>query len=196
MTTSEDSFICVALNRLPSEVNGGDVEGEKRFIREQILPKTNQEIVANDASMHTMTLLRALGSDLNINAFALNWRYEDGRLNDDIEEANYLMTRVIKELSISTPNDEPTKKDFFLTSTEFKHEEYGTCAELFMDRLGIARSKQNLMVLRNVVMSPFLTEHELIDELVGRFRAVVEGAVQVGLLSFQSTMVLICQGVP
>ncbi|KAL2789089.1 pyridoxal-dependent decarboxylase conserved domain protein [Aspergillus keveii] len=179
MTTSEDSFICVALNRLPSEVNGGDVEGEKRFIREQILPKSNQEIFANDATMHTMTLLRALGSDLNINAFALNWRYEDGRLNDDIEEANYLMTRVIKELSISTPNDEPTKKDFFLTSTEFKHEEYGTCSELFMDRLGIARSKQNLMVLRNVVMSPFLTEHELIDELVGRFRAVVEDAVKV-----------------
>ncbi|RDW92952.1 uncharacterized protein DSM5745_00274 [Aspergillus mulundensis] len=179
MTTREDSFICVALNRLPSEVNGGDVEGEKRFIREQILPKTNQEIVANDAKLHTMNLLRALGSDLNINAFALNWRYEDGRLNDDIEEANYLMLRVVKELSISSPNDEPKEKDFFLTSTEFKHDEYGTCAELFMDRLGITRSKQNLMVLRNVVMSAFPTEHELIDDLIKRFRAVVEDAVQV-----------------
>ncbi|KAL4904298.1 hypothetical protein BDW74DRAFT_185623 [Aspergillus multicolor] len=179
MTTREDSFICVALNRLPSEVNGGDVEGEKKFIREHILPKTNQEIVANDSSLHTMNLLRALGSDLNINAFALNWRYADGRLNDDIEEANYLMLRVVQELSISSPNDEPNKKDFFLTSTEFKHEEYGTCAELFMDRLGITRSKQNLMVLRNVVMSAFPTEHELIDDLIKRFRAVVEDAVQV-----------------
>ncbi|KAL5000011.1 pyridoxal-dependent decarboxylase conserved domain protein [Aspergillus recurvatus] len=179
MTTKEDSFICVALNRLPSEVNGGDIEGEKRFIREQILPKSNQEIVANDKIMHTMSLLRALGSDLNINAFAINWRYEDGRLNDDIEEANYLMLRVVKQLSISSPNDEPLKKDFYLTSTEFKHEEYGNCAELFMDRLGIARSKQNLMVLRNVVMSAFPTEHELIDELVGRFREVVEEAVEV-----------------
>ncbi|KAL3465417.1 pyridoxal-dependent decarboxylase conserved domain protein [Aspergillus heterothallicus] len=179
MTTRDDSFICVALNRLPSEVNGGDVEAEKRFIREQILPKTNQEIVANDVTLHTMTLLRALGSDLNINAFALNWRYEDGRLNDDIEEANYLMLRVIKALSISSPNDEPTTKGLFLTSTEFKHEEYGTCVELFMDRLGIARSKQNLMVLRNVVMTAFATEHELIDDLIQRFREVVEDAVKV-----------------
>ncbi|KAL4924073.1 uncharacterized protein BDV17DRAFT_295795 [Aspergillus undulatus] len=179
MTTKEDSFICVALNRLPAEVNGGDIEGQKKFIREQVLHKSNQEIVANDESTHTMTLLRALGSDLNINAFSLNWRYEDGRLNDDIEEANYLMVRVVKELSISSPNDEPAKMDFFLTSTEFKHEEYGNCAELFMDRLGIARSKQNLMVLRNVVMSAFPTEHELINQLVTRFRAVVEDAVKV-----------------
>ncbi|KAL4767519.1 pyridoxal-dependent decarboxylase conserved domain protein [Aspergillus nidulans var. acristatus] len=179
MTTKEDSFICISLNRLPSEVNGGDVEGEKQFIREQILPKSNQEIVANDQTLHTMSLLRALGSDLNINAFALNWRYEDGRLNDDIEEANYLMLRVVKKLSISSPNDRPLEKGFYLTSTEFKHEEYGNCAELFMDRLGIARSKENLMVLRNVVMSAFPTEHDLIDDLIRRFREVVEEAVKV-----------------
>jgi hypothetical protein len=131
------------------------LRAKKQFIREQILPKSNQEIVANDQTLHTMSLLRALGSDLNINAFALNWRYEDGRLNDDIEEANYLMLRVVKKLSISSPNDRPLEKGFYLTSTEFKHEEYGNCAELFMDRLGIARSKENLMVLRNVVMRCF-----------------------------------------
>ncbi|GFF40495.1 pyridoxal-dependent decarboxylase conserved domain protein [Aspergillus udagawae] len=123
MTTKEDCFICVPLNRLPSEVNGGNVEEEKKFIREEILPKSNQELYNNDATKHTMTLLRALGSDLNINAFALNWR---------------------------SPNEKPTDKDLYLTSTEFNHEEYGRCAEYFMDRLGISRSRQNLMVLRNV----------------------------------------------
>ncbi|KAL4967037.1 pyridoxal phosphate-dependent decarboxylase family protein [Aspergillus stella-maris] len=179
MTTKEDSFICVALNRLPAEKNGGDVEGQKKFIREQVLQKSNQEIVANDGTTHAMNLLRALGSDLNINAFALNWRYEDGRLNNDIEEANYFMTRVVKQLSISSPNDDPSKLDFFLTSTEFGHEEYSTCAELYMDRLGIARSKESLMVLRNVVMSAFPTEHDFINQLVARFRAVVEDTVKV-----------------
>ncbi|GFF54317.1 pyridoxal-dependent decarboxylase conserved domain protein [Aspergillus udagawae] len=129
MTTKEDCFICVPLNRLPSEVNGGNVEEEKKIIQEEILPKSNQEPYDNDATKHTMTLLGALGSDLNINAFALNWRYEDGRLNDDIEEANYLMLRVVKELSISSPNEKPTDKDLYLTSTEFNHEEYGRSAE-------------------------------------------------------------------
>ncbi|KAI9373196.1 pyridoxal-dependent decarboxylase conserved domain protein [Aspergillus egyptiacus] len=179
MTTSDDSFICVALNRLPSEVNGGDVEREKKFIREEILPKTNNEIMENDPEKHTMTLLRALGSDLNINAFALNWRYEDGRLNDDIEEANYLMLYVVKKLSISSPNEDPMTKRLYLTSTEFKHKDYGLCADLFMDRLGISRSRQNLMVLRNVVMSPFPTEHELIDDMVKEFRTTVNEAVNV-----------------
>jgi hypothetical protein len=131
-----------------------------------------------------MTLLRALGSDLNINAFALNWRYEDGRLNDDIEEANYLMLRVVKELSISSPNDKPTDKDLYLTSTEFKHEEYESCAEYFMDRLGISRSRQNLMVLRNVVMSAFPTDHDLIGDMMKRFRQVVEKAVDVSHFSY------------
>ncbi|KAL4947125.1 pyridoxal phosphate-dependent transferase [Aspergillus filifer] len=179
MTTKEDSFICVALNRLPAETNGGDVEGQKEFIREQVLQKSNQQIVANDGTTHAMNLLRALGSDLNINAFALNWRFEDGRLNDDIEEANYLMTRVVKQLSISSSKDEASKMDFFLTSTEFKHDEYSTCAELFMDRLGIARSKESLMVLRNVVMSVFPTDHDFINQLVARFRAAVEDTVKV-----------------
>ncbi|KAL4816730.1 hypothetical protein BDW67DRAFT_161416 [Aspergillus spinulosporus] len=43
-----------------------------------------------------------------------------------------------------------------------------------MDRLGIARSKQDLMVLRSVFMSAFPTEHDL----TARFREVVKEAVQ------------------
>ncbi|KAH8435161.1 uncharacterized protein LDX57_012790 [Aspergillus melleus] len=179
MTTSTDSFICVPLNRLPAEISGGDVEAQKKFIRDEILCKSNAEIIASDAEKHTMTLLRALGSDLNINAFAINWRYPDGTINDDIEEANYLMQRVLKRLSISTPNDKPTDIDFYLTSTEFKHEEYGTCAENFMDRLGIDVCKQNLMVLRNVVMSAFPTENDFMRKLIKRFRIIVEEEVEV-----------------
>lgn len=179
MTTIKDSFICVPLNRLPAEISGGDVEAQKKFIRDEIISKSNTEIVTGNAEKHTMTLLRALGSDLNINAFAINWRYPDGTINDDIEEANYLMLRVVKRLSISTPNDKPTDIDFYLTSTEFKHEEYGACAENFMDRLGIDVCTQNLMVLRNVVMSAFPTEHDFINKLIKRFRKVIEEEVEV-----------------
>ncbi|KAE8147892.1 pyridoxal-dependent decarboxylase conserved domain protein [Aspergillus avenaceus] len=174
LTEKDDKFVCVPLNRLPSEVNGGDVEGEKKKIREQILCQENAAIVDK---RELMTLLRALGSDLNINAFALNWRYADGRLNDDIEEANYLMRKVVEKLSISTPDDDPVKIPFYLTSTEFKHEEYGACAENFMRRLAIDRSTENLMVLRNVVMSPFPTRNQFLDMLMGIFKSVVEETV-------------------
>ncbi|KAE8392515.1 pyridoxal-dependent decarboxylase conserved domain protein [Aspergillus alliaceus] len=174
LTQKDDKFICVPLNRLPSEVNGGDVEGEKQKIREQILGKDNETIYE---SKELMTLLRALGSDLNINAFGLNWRYADGRLNDDIEEANYLMRKVVEKLSISTPNDNPVDIKFYLTSTEFKHDEYGACAQNFMRRLGIDRSKENLMVLRNVVMSPFPTRNGFLQKLMDIFKQVVNDVV-------------------
>ena len=174
MTTSKDSFNCVPLNRLPAEISGGDVEAQKKFIRDEILCKSNAEIIASDAEKHTMSLLRVIGSDLNINAFGINWRYPDGTINDDIEEANYLMQRVLKRLSISTPNDTPTDIGFYLTSAEYKYEEYGTCAENFMDRLGIDVCKQNLMVLRNVVMSAFPPEKDFMRKLIKRFRNIVE----------------------
>ena len=48
-----------------------------------------------------MVYLRELGSDLNVNAVALNWYREDGSINDEIEEANYLMKRVVDQLSIT-----------------------------------------------------------------------------------------------
>ena len=69
LTTPKDSFASVLLNMLPSELKEGSneqmVEEEKQRIREQILSKTNAEIVREDAGRpeddKVMQLLRALG---------------------------------------------------------------------------------------------------------------------------------------
>ena len=92
-------FICVPLNR-PSGENGNgyfstEARKERDLIREKILRKSNDDIAAADEDGKLMELLRELGSDLNINAFALNWFDEHGRLNEDLEEANNLMKRVV-----------------------------------------------------------------------------------------------------
>ena len=188
MTTDDDSFICVPFNMLPSELNGGDVEAERQRIRDEIISKTNREIVAADEGKphedQTMTLLRHLGSDLNINAFALNWKYEDGTLNEDVEEANYLMQRVIERVSLDSPSDMPTEIPFYLTSTEFTHELYGKCAETFKKRLNLkdnANAPQALFVLRNVVMSPFPSQNGFIGSIMKEFKKVVEEEVEVSL---------------
>jgi hypothetical protein len=94
----------------------------------------------------------------NINAFALNFRHAptgretQGRLNEDVEEANYLMQRVVESLSVDSPTDDPTRIPLYLTSTEFSDELYGDCKRRFMKRLGLKDSTQDLMVLRKVVM--------------------------------------------
>ncbi|KAL8967295.1 MAG: hypothetical protein Q9183_002989, partial [Haloplaca sp. 2 TL-2023] len=125
MATKESSYICIPLNLLPAERKAMQdpnttsesyekaVEDEKQKIREQILGKSNQDIINEDANREpqdrAMVLLRALGSDLNINAFALNFRHSDGTLNEDVEEANYLNRRVVEVLSVDSPEDDATK---------------------------------------------------------------------------------------
>ncbi|OHE97321.1 hypothetical protein CORC01_07376 [Colletotrichum orchidophilum] len=177
LTDSTSPFVCVPFNMLPSELEPNPteekIEAEKARIRCEIVKKTNASIIAEDEERpddeKVMKLLRSLGSDLNINAFALNFRYEDGRLNDDIEEANYLMQRVIEALSVDSPDDDPTKIPLFLTSTEFSDELYGECKANFVKRLGLEQSSQDLMVLRNVVMSPFPTDGNFTNQLADIF---------------------------
>ncbi|KAM7198694.1 Pyridoxal phosphate-dependent transferase [Naviculisporaceae sp. PSN 640] len=185
LSKPEDCFICVPFNMLPSEATGDpeQVAEEKERIRTEILSKTNAEIVANDTERKTMTLLRALGSDLNINAFALNWRHADGTLNTDVEEANYLMSRVVSRLSVDSPDDNPTKIPLYLTSTEFSKKDYGRCVTTFKRRLGLeTESAESLMVLRNVVMSPLTslsTRGDFINMLGETFREVIEEEVRI-----------------
>ncbi|KAI8949332.1 pyridoxal-dependent decarboxylase domain-containing protein [Xylaria longipes] len=173
LTDASSPFICVPFNMLPSELepNPTDekIEAEKKRIRQDIVLKTNAQITEEDYNRpddaKAMKLMRELGSDLNINAFALNFRYENGQLNDDIEEANYLMQRVVETLSVDSPTDDPTKIPLYLTSTEFSDELYKDCRANFVKRLGLAKSKHDLMVLRNVVMSPFPTDGNFTNKM-------------------------------
>ncbi|KAK7754117.1 hypothetical protein SLS62_003963 [Diatrype stigma] len=177
LTDTSSPFICVPFNELPSELVPGStsatVEAEKTRIRTEIVEKTNAEIIQDDQQrpddQKAIKLMRDLGSDLNINAFALNFRYSDGTVNTDVEEANYLMQRVVQAFSVESPYDDPTKIPLYLTSTEFSDELYGDCKANFMKRLQLHRSTQDLMVLRNVVMSPFPTERSFIRNLAQIF---------------------------
>ncbi|MAD84366.1 MAG: hypothetical protein CL912_15485 [Deltaproteobacteria bacterium] len=188
----KDDFRVVPLNMLPSELKPGSttakVEEEKQRIRDTIVSKSNAQILASDVGKpeeeKALTLLRALGSDLNINAFSLNFRLtpgKDGAWNTDVEEANYLMRRVVERLSVDSPEDEPSAIPFVLTSTEFSKELYDECATNFKRRLGLRKDDLDLMVLRNVVMNPFPTERNFLGNLAQIFRGVVEEEVKVGL---------------
>lgn len=161
-------YIIIPFNTLPIEKDGYEIlseEADKRRedIWKYVIMKSNEE-VSNDVGV--MEWLREIGSDLNINAFALNWYHADGKLNTDLEEANYLMRRVVNRLSITRSNKDPNKIPLFLTSTQFEPASYGKCAQNFMKRLHLEPCAQDLWVLRNVVMSPFPTERGFIHKLM------------------------------
>ncbi|KAL1870867.1 hypothetical protein Daus18300_004956 [Diaporthe australafricana] len=187
MSDDNMTFTVVPFNMLPSELAEGaseeSIESEKQWIRDNILSSSNLEIVSNTTTSpggdDALGLLRKLGSDLNINAFACNFKYSNGQLNTDVLEANYFMQRIVQGLSVDSPGDDPTKIPLYLTSTEFSPELYGECAANFKKRLGLKDGPQDLFVLRNVVMSPFSTEKDFIAELVDAFQEVAEEAVSV-----------------
>ncbi|KAL9099527.1 MAG: hypothetical protein Q9163_004987 [Psora crenata] len=194
MSTQHDAFLVTPLNELPSELDKYStpekVEAEKQKIRDRILQKTNEEIVSEDESRpegdKALALLRALGSDLNINAFSTNWRYADGTLNAEVEEANYFNQRVIQRLSVDSPEDDPTQIPFYLTSTTFIIHEYGECAQHFKKRLGLYVDNVDLVVMRNVVMSPWPTDGNFIARLMVEFKKVLNEEVQACLSPFRN----------
>ncbi|PLB54096.1 PLP-dependent transferase [Aspergillus steynii IBT 23096] len=174
LASENDSFICVPFNRLPKDIG---------WIWNMILHRSYSDILKYDAirpdEKKIMPVLRNLGSDLNINAVALNWRYQDERLNTDAEEANNLMRRVVKRLSIDLPNADPAKVPFYLTSTEFSVGRYGKCLASYKKRLGLEESDNSLIVLRNTVMNPFMGLSECFKTIMNEFRKVVEEEVAI-----------------
>jgi hypothetical protein len=187
METQNKHFIIVPFNKLP-----GDEDKTKEEIQKNILEKRNSDIMNDEKAM---ALLRTIGSDLNINAFCCNFFLPDdngpngnGKLNQDVEQANDLNKRIVDRLSISSPTDDPADIDLFLTSTVFEKELYGTCAENYKARVGV-KGPKDLFVLRNVVMSPFPTDGNFIKTLAEKFKEVAAKEVEVCNL-FSSTCLL------
>ena len=102
-------------------------ESDKEIIRRRILGRSNEDIV-NDRK--AFDVLCTLGSDLNINVFACNFRIK-GRVNDDVEEANYLNKRIYNRLSVTRPKIHISTVPLFLTSSVFRQENYGECVRNF-----------------------------------------------------------------
>ncbi|KAK6713596.1 hypothetical protein SNK04_004560 [Fusarium graminearum] len=175
-TMDNEYFMCIPFNMLPSENHGNkkflstSVMNERKKIRDLIIGKTDTEIFE---SKEAMKIIRDLGSDTNINCFTFNWKDKDGILNTDLEEANYLMKRVVDRLSITSPNTDPSTIPIYLTSTQFLPEDYGKCAHKFMERMGVHKSDQSLFVIRNVVMSPFPTKKDFISTIMHDLENVV-----------------------
>jgi hypothetical protein len=168
MSDETTDFIVVPFNPLEDE-------SYKEIIRTRIIPKSNEEIVQDEEAYK---VLCTLASDLNINAFACNFRI-NGEVNDDVEEANYLNKRVFDRLSLTTPREDPMAIPLFLSSTIFAQADYQECVRHFQSRIGLETdSMQDLFVLRNVVMSPFQAAGNFVLDLATKFQEVLEEEVQ------------------
>jgi hypothetical protein len=174
MSTDETEFIVVPMNALPSNTGHGDL---KKFIREKILDVKNEDLVKDQDAMKVVI---EMGSDLAINAFAVNFRKTSGSLvvaNQDVVEANNLAKRIFERLSISKVTDDVPSIPLILTSTQLTQASYKTCLTDFKTRLGLV-GDQDLYTLVNVVMSPFPTEGNFTREIADSLQEVIEEEVK------------------
>lgn len=94
-----------------------------------------------------------LDSVFNNNAVSINRRYVDGTFDEEVEEVNYFVQRVIQRFSVNSPENKLTQIPLYLTFTTFLLHEYGQCARNFEKWLGMVEDKSDLVVLRNATQA-------------------------------------------
>lgn len=176
MSLDHPNLLVVPFQMLPSETRPDacveEIDEERRYIRDTLLRRTWEEL-ANDPK--ACDLMREMGPDLAVNAFACNFRV-DGAVNEDISEANYLNARIYNRLSFKFMSEKLEDRKVLIMSSILSQEEYGTCLTKFKQRIGLS-GQEDLFVLMNVSMSPFAANFAYV--LADAFRKVAEEEVNV-----------------
>ena len=193
MASPSDPFTVTPVPRLhaESQVPGPSLDEKMAFLR-TLDRMTNEEIAADPQSS---SLLPELGPDLNILAYAFNFKTTGptgtSEVNHSLQRANALNKALYNRLSIN-PGDDIYKYDLIVSTTDLTRNTYGD--EFFQDytqRLGITEiNDDHITVLRSVVMDPWVTEttrlspsgrmetFSFIDTLEREFRKAITSALQ------------------
>ncbi|KAI9464909.1 pyridoxal phosphate-dependent transferase [Lactarius psammicola] len=180
MSLDHPNLLVVPFRMLPSEMgpdaSAEDVDEERRYIRDVLLRRTREELASDPKAC---ALMRQMGSDLVVNAFACNFRV-DGIVNKDISEANDLNARIYNRLSFKSMSEKLGDQKVIVMSSKLSQEGYGTCLTKFKRRIGLS-GQEDLFVLVNVSMSPFAANfaHVLADA----FREAAEEEVKISVES-------------
>ena len=176
-----DPFVVVPVARQPSERAGGDsatILAEAARIRDLIDRKSTDEIRGDAAAM---TLLREIGPDENILAYACNAVHPDGTVNADLALANRINKAIYTKLSIK-PRTDIYGYDMVVSTTDLEEATYGArFLSDFKRRLGVAGPGTVVTVLRSVVMNPWISETaagSFVDVLALELRRTILAAVQ------------------
>jgi hypothetical protein len=180
MSLDHPNLLVVPFQMLPSEMDpetsAKKVDEERRFIRDVILEHP-REVLAKDSQ--ASALMRQMGSDLVVNPFACNFRV-DGVINQDVSEANALNSRIYDRLSLKKMTEKLESRKVIIMSSVLSQKKYGACLTKFKERLGLrGQGQEDLVILVNVSMSPFISASNFEQVLADAFREAAEEEVEV-----------------
>jgi len=180
MPEENDLFTITPLQRLPIEKSGGtavDIKQQIDFIRQQIVPRENQELFnflatakQDETAKNALDIFKAIGSDLSIIAYAFNFKTAEG-INTDILLMNEMNDAIYEALSFKTidvdqQNTEarsPKKPDMIVTSSNFDPLHYGhDFVEHFARRAGLKTDREKhkdlpISFIISTTQNPWLT---------------------------------------
>jgi glutamate/tyrosine decarboxylase-like PLP-dependent enzyme len=184
MAQPGDRFRVVALQRLPSErpepAPESAIQEELNFIREQVLPKSNDELVELLKDPERLAWFRSLGSDQLIVSYAFNFVSADGRLNQDVALTNRLNNEIFSRLSLAR-RDVVKKPPLLITASQLDVPSYGGLVLDLKRRLGVVDTDASpLDFLISTTMDPWLTdtaEGNMVPRLIQTLRTEVAAII-------------------
>lgn len=179
LSVNSDTIIVTPMKMLPAERENPPDPNMVKLEKEEIIGL----LTLSDSELEACkNKFLNLGSDLMINAFACNF-YIGGKPNTDVEEANYLNSRLYARLSIRKLEDNIHERPLILYSTKLQQKSYGSCLTKFRSRLGLdPTDDEDLVALCNTSMSPFPVANGLVINIAFAFRKIAEEEVQVSFL--------------
>ncbi|HVE76251.1 MAG TPA: pyridoxal-dependent decarboxylase [Actinomycetota bacterium] len=155
MFGEDDQFFVVPVSRLPAEVAGKDIAKDLKFMKERIDRQTYDEILQDKEARD---FLAELGPDLNIIAYAFNFKDKAGKVNTNLEMTNRLNQAIYDRLSIN-PGEDIYGYDLILSTTAIDAADYGEqFVEGYKKRLGLKGAGKRVTILRSVVLDPWVAE--------------------------------------
>jgi glutamate/tyrosine decarboxylase-like PLP-dependent enzyme len=163
------ALVCLNIQKLPFFVvplvpipaiqqnkSNEEVQKQYEFIRDRIVNKTNEELIADKEAF---TLFKELGGDQTIITYMYNFYNVDGTANNDITKLNAFNDDIYRCFSFKPGEDNTQQTELVVTSSAFSR---GVSGDVLMDnlrkRLGIAGGyDEPINFIISTVMNPWLS---------------------------------------
>tara|TARA_R110002050_G_scaffold151855_1_gene279067 strand:- start:6335 stop:8587 length:2253 start_codon:yes stop_codon:yes gene_type:complete len=153
-------FFVVPLIPIPAIRQGlgpAEVQTQYEFIRDRIVNKTNEQLLADPEAFE---LFKLLGGDQTIVTYLYNYYMDDGTPNNNMLKVNELNDKIYRKFSYKPYEDNTQNTEIVVTSSAFSREADG---DLLIDnlrqRLGVVTDNDaSISFIISTIMNPWLSK--------------------------------------
>lgn len=172
LADDNDDFKIEMLIPLPDKIYSIDnlriiADGEqdiKKYIRSNILGKTNEELIENQDAM---ALLQQIGADVLTNSFVVNFK-KNGLWNKNVVQLNNLNQQIFEMFSVTSPDIEKIKEvEYIVTMSTLDTKHYRVPLSRISKNLNLETDTDfELNFIINTILHPWPTTHKFVENIM------------------------------